>query len=192
MKKWFSMVLSLLLLLGLVGCGVADEAHVSPSGNGVVSAETASASPDTEDLSLQIDADMFTDRDYNTDYDESESVLIQLNGSSATASSDSVQISGSTITITEEATYILSGSLDDGMILVDAPDTAKLQLVLNGVSIHSETSAPLYILEADKVVTVSYTHLDVYKRQPLPSYTLVGSLCCLPFSPLLLVLQYKT
>ena len=152
MKKWFSMVLSLLLILGLVGCGVADEAHVSPSGNGVVSAETASASPDTEDLSLQTDADMFTDRDYNTDYDESESVLIQLNGSSATASSDSVQISGSTITITEEATYILSGSLDDGMILVDAPDTAKLQLVLNGVSIHSETSAPLYILEADKVV----------------------------------------
>ena len=94
---------------------------------------------------------MFTERDYRTEYDESGSVQIQLNGDSATASSDSVQISGTAITITEEATYIISGTLDDGMIIVNAPDTAKLQLVLNGVNMNSETSAALYILEADKV-----------------------------------------
>lgn len=39
----------------------------------------------------------------------------------------------------------------NGIPVVDAPDTAKLQLVLNGVDITSETSAALYILEADKV-----------------------------------------
>lgn len=44
----------------------------------------------------------------------------------------------------------------NGIPVVDAPDTAKLQLVLNGVDITSETSAALYILEADKVfVTVA-------------------------------------
>lgn len=64
---------------------------------------------------------MFTERDYRTEYDESGSVQIQLNGDSATASSDSVQISGTAITITEEATYIISGTLDDGMIIVNAP-----------------------------------------------------------------------
>ena len=37
------------------------------------------------------------------------------------------------------------------MIIVNAPDTAKLQLVLNGVNMNSETSAALYTLEADKV-----------------------------------------
>lgn len=37
------------------------------------------------------------------------------------------------------------------MIIVDAPDTAKLQLVFDGADINSETSAPLYIPEADKV-----------------------------------------
>ena len=94
---------------------------------------------------------MFTERDYKTDYDESGSVLIQLNGSTAAATSDSVRISGTTITITEDAVYRISGTLDDGMIIVNVPDTAKLQLVFDGVSIHSETSAPLYILEADKV-----------------------------------------
>ena len=99
----------------------------------------------------QTDADMFTDRDYETQYDEKESIYIQLNGNSVTASSNSVKISGSTVTITEDATHIISGTLEDGMIIVNAPDTAKLQLVFDGVNITSKTSAPLYILEADKV-----------------------------------------
>lgn len=37
------------------------------------------------------------------------------------------------------------------MIIVNAPDTAKLQLVFDGADITSATSAALYILEADKV-----------------------------------------
>lgn len=36
-------------------------------------------------------------------------------------------------------------------MLVDAPDTAKIQLVLDGVTLHSESYAPIYIREADKV-----------------------------------------
>lgn len=84
-------------------------------------------------------------------YEESESVSITLNGSSADCSSDAVLISGSTVTITEEGTYILSGTLDDGMIIVDTEKTDKTQLVLNEVSIHSETSAAIYILQSDKV-----------------------------------------
>ena len=96
-------------------------------------------------------SDMFTERDNRTDYDESTAVTIKLNGTTATSSSDSVKISGSKITITEEATYVISGELTDGTLIVNAPDTAKLQLVFSGVNIKSGTSAALYILEADKV-----------------------------------------
>lgn len=96
-------------------------------------------------------SDLFSDRDYRTDYDVNKSILIQLSGDSASASSNSVKISGSTVTITEEATYIVSGTLTDGMLVVNAPESAKLQIVLNGAAIHSKTSAALYILEADKV-----------------------------------------
>lgn len=143
MKKWISISLALFFLLSaLAGC---------ESTGTTTQDDAASGSSETSSLT-QADAEMFTDRDYNTEYDESSSIRIQLNGSSATASSDSVRISGTTVTITEEATYILSGTLDDGMVIVDAPDTAKLQLVLDGVNINSQTSAPLYILEADKVV----------------------------------------
>lgn len=94
---------------------------------------------------------MFTDRDTRATYDEESAVRIELNGSSISASSDSVQINGTTAILTEEATYIVSGTLDDGMLVVDADEAAKLQIVLDNASITSSASAALYVLEADKV-----------------------------------------
>ncbi len=166
MKRTLSIILILSLLTCLLtGCGeTSNHSETGISGenekyNEIIqngdnggNTETPSTNADPADVDFsQADGDMFTDRDVRTEYDESDSVLIQLNGTSAAASSNSVKISGTTVTITEEATYIISGTLDDGMIIVNAPDTAKLQIVLNGVDITSKTSAPLYILEADKV-----------------------------------------
>lgn len=144
MKRYLSTVAVLTLLCSLlVGC------NEPATGNGTDT--TATTAPPVNVDFAQTAADAFTERDLRTEYNTDDSILIQLNGTSATASSDSVNISGSTVTITENATYILSGTLDNGSIVVDAPDTAKLQLVFNGVNVHSETSAALYILEADKV-----------------------------------------
>ena len=95
--------------------------------------------------------DIFSDRDYDTGYDESESAVIALNGDSAVCGSDAVRISGGTVTITDEGTYILSGALDDGMVIVDAEKTDKTHLVLDGAAVHSGTSAAIYIRRADKV-----------------------------------------
>ena len=153
MKKYFSWILTLALLISLLaGCGEnssgGNDGTTVPSGDAAVAGTTA---PPAEVDFSQTDDDMFTDRDKRDSYEENGSVLLQFNGDSVTSSSDSVQISGTTVTITEEATYILSGTLNDGMVIVNADKSAKLQLVLNGVSINSETSAPLYILAADKV-----------------------------------------
>ena len=149
MRKIISVLLILTLLLA--GCGNNSKPNGSESGGGTTDngGKNSNAAPVDVDFS-QTDGDMFTDRDSKSEYDASKAVTIQLNGTSATASSDCVQINGSTVIIKEEATYVISGSLN-GMLIVDAPDTAKLQLVLNGVYITSETSAALYIPEADKV-----------------------------------------
>ena len=147
MKKILSVLLILTLMLSvLAGCG--NDKNDTPSEN--QDGTSSDAAPVEVDFS-KTDADMFTERDNKTDYDESKAVTIKLNGTTATASSNSVKISGSKITITEEATYIVSGELTDGMLIVDAPDTAKLQIVLSGANITSKTSAALYVLEADKV-----------------------------------------
>lgn len=94
-------------------------------------------------------SDLFTDRDFRTEYEDG--IAITLSGSSAACDDKSVEISGSTITIKDEGTYVLSGKLDDGMVIVDTDKNTKVQLVLNGADISSETSAPIYILQADKV-----------------------------------------
>ena len=94
--------------------------------------------------------DMFTDRDLRGDYDESESIAITLTGSSAFSSASGVTVSDNTVTITQEGVYILSGSLE-GMIIVDAYDSAKVQLVLKGAQINNGSNAAIYAKEADKL-----------------------------------------
>lgn len=94
---------------------------------------------------------MFTDRDMEIGYDEETAVTIELTGDSATANSDGVQISGSTVTIEDEGTYIVTGTLDNGMIIVDADDSDMLQIVLSGADVTNQSSAALYIKNADKV-----------------------------------------
>lgn len=157
MKKYISIFLALFMILSvLAGCGT-DKGNTGDNGglnNGgaTVSGDDSTINDNPVDVDFsQTDSDMFTERDGKTEYDDSKAVTIQLNGTTATASSDSVKISGSTVQITEEATYVISGELTDGMIVVNVKDTAKLQLVFNGVDITSKTSAALYILDADKV-----------------------------------------
>ena len=166
MRKRISIFLVFTLILGmLTGCG-SDPAGNTDGKNGPTESNTATAgsdnkqnNPDSTDTNAdpvdvdfsKTDADMFTARDSKTQYDPDKAVTITLNGTTASASASSVKISGSTVQITEEATYVISGTLSDGMLIVNAPDTAKLQLVFNGVDITSSTSAALYILEADKV-----------------------------------------
>ena len=65
------------------------------------------------------------------------------------AASSSVSISGNIITISEEGTYVLSGALSEGQIVVDA-DSAKVQLVLDNADITCASSAAIYVKNADK------------------------------------------
>lgn len=81
--------------------------------------------------------EMFTERDSAPSYDEEKCRVVILNGE--------------TVTLTEEGVYIIRGSLTEGMVIVDAADTAKVQLVLDGVTISNSRGAAIYVKEADKV-----------------------------------------
>ena len=93
----------------------------------------------------------FSDRDLFGEYEESGAVTISLNGTGAEASSDTVKISGGTVTITAAGTYILSGTLKNGSVVVNVDKEDKVQMVLDGVTIHSDSFAAVYVVQADKV-----------------------------------------
>ena len=145
MKKTAILSLLLTVILSLSACN---------SVGGIVTESESETSETSQIQSVESSSDsseMFTDRDVEIGYDEETSARITLSGNSASSDSDAVQISGSTVTIKEEGTYILSGTLNDGMIVVGAEDTDKIQLVLDNVEITNSTSAAIYVLEAAKV-----------------------------------------
>lgn len=149
MKKKIYSPLALAVLLTFSACGGTQTAEVVASSAPTASTDTTEA--ETTAAAADDPSEMFTDRDLEIGYDEETSVRITLSGDSAASDSDAVQISGSTITLTEEGTYILSGVLNNGMVVVDAEDTDKVQIVLDGAEITNATSAAIYSLEADKV-----------------------------------------
>lgn len=120
----------------LVATGQGQEAGAS-LGGAAASAGTSTAGRAAAPETI-VDAEaMFTDRDRSGEYDEAECVRIELGGSD--------------LTLTEEGVYLLSGSLEDAMIIVDADETAKVQLVLDNVEISNSSGAAIYVRQADKV-----------------------------------------
>ena len=140
----------MVLGVGAAACGIVSGASTTVSEDNTVSTDTTSTGDVTKVSDLDT-GNMFTDRDIDTGYDESQSATITLNGDSAEGSGNGFSIDGTTITITEEGTYIFKGDLSDGQIVVEAADTAKIQIVLNGVNITNDDSACIWVKSADKV-----------------------------------------
>lgn len=111
---------------------------------------------DTEEIEVQSitgtfsSTDMFTERDLAGTYEESGAVYVTLSDDDITGETDGVVINGQTVTITAEGTYIFSGTLSEGQIVVDA-DNAKVQIVFDNVDITCASSAAVYVKSAEKV-----------------------------------------
>lgn len=155
MRKYLPFFICFLFLLSgcsqPVGQTEPSENVTEPEENTVGSGEAVSiADPD----------ELFTDRDYEVSFDVSDCVYISLSGTTADCGSSDVKIDGAVITIQKGGTYVLSGTLSDGMIIVDTAKEEKVHLVLEGVSIHSDNGAPIYIRQSDKVFITSASNTE--------------------------------
>ena len=156
-------ILALALVLMLAGCGdtantdkdtaqssvIADhgtsETSVSspePSEKAGVENSTGTAAESTAETTATGESDLFTSRDLSQTADLSEATSIAVSDSE-------------TVTITEAGVYILTGSADDAMVVIDAGDEDKVQLVLDGVSITNAHQPCILVENADKVFITS-------------------------------------
>lgn len=114
---------------------------------------TKEEAKETSPASFTMNAE-FSERDLDFSYDEETAVKIALEKDVAQASGDgveeSVQISGGDIKIVKEGTYIVRGTLEEGTIIVDAPDQ-KVQVVLDNAEISNDDFSCFYVENADKV-----------------------------------------
>ena len=115
---------------------------------------STNTSPTGESVSSEIDLLETHEAEGDYTWDDSKVVEVALADGASSASSQSVKISGNQVTITAGGTYRLTGKLSDGQVFVESADDTVVQLILNGVEIHSNTSAPIYIKTAEKTIVI--------------------------------------
>lgn len=138
-------------LLALGGCSAvggeaATESSAAENSSGESAADASSTAVDVSAMDLE-----FTDRDLDASYDAASATSIALSDAASTVTGAGASVDGSTVTISQAGVYVLSGALSDGRIVVEATDQDKVQLVLDGVSVHSGDGPAVYVKQADKV-----------------------------------------
>ncbi len=130
-------------------------AEETSTASALLTAEESSTAPSTQQtaetaltpVSVEYDSD-----DLEPSVSGPDASYIELAGDTITFEGEGTMVSGSLVTITSAGTYRISGTLDDGQIIVDTQDEETVYLVLDGVDITSSTSAPIYVSNAEKTV----------------------------------------
>lgn len=175
MKKYKFLAAAAVILLvtgSAAGCGNQI------TGSSTVAAE--STAEKSADSTVKIEALSFTPgkSDTKTDWDDT-AVIIELKDRTAVVTGTGADVSDGTVKITAAGTYVVSGTLTDGEIVVEVPDTDKVQLILNGAEITNKTGSPLYALSGDKLTvtlaegtqntltdSASFEYADAEKEEP--------------------------
>ena len=117
-KKWNLILTSLTALTLLAAC---RQSTTKSSTTAAADTTAITTSTKTNQTSY------FTEKDYDTSYDESTTSKIEL--------------SGSTVTITKSGTYVISGQSDGVQIKVEADKSADVHLVLKGATMTNTNAA---------------------------------------------------
>ncbi|MFV0287244.1 MAG: carbohydrate-binding domain-containing protein [Demequina sp.] len=145
----------------LTGCSVTDgdaDATGTVSDQTTESSDTATDATTTEDTQIDVTAiteatsiDDLGIEEVDLAYDTADATTITLADGASSVDGAGASVDGDTVTITESGTYVLSGSLSAGQVVVDG-DKADVTLVLDGVDITAADVAGINVVDADWVV----------------------------------------
>ncbi len=155
MKK-YTLIAFLIALLLLSSCTGADTETQTDTLDDETAAEPIPVVDYTSgDTGFDLE-ECFTESDISGVWNEDEAESIVLEGTDVSESSTGVRTNEKAIVITRPGTYVFSGILYDGYILVSAKEEDAVQIVLDGVDITSSDFAAIYARSASKVfVTLS-------------------------------------
>ncbi|SHJ25600.1 carbohydrate-binding domain-containing protein [Parasporobacterium paucivorans] len=150
LKKAGVILCGMILGFSLVACAKSQESTTTTTASSTESSSTAESITTSNGNSILDVSGLLSERDLEQSPDLTNAQDIEL-------------FSGEDVTITEEGIYVISGTVEDVTIIVEAAAEAKVQLVLNGVSITNQDSPAIYVKEADKVfvtTTDSENHME--------------------------------
>ncbi len=149
-------VLALILALGSTACGkkrgTEDQVDTGDTAASISTSEAPGSPNETVSAETALTLETATDptegvyeNDQATVITLADSVKIQGNGAS---------VGGTTVTISKAGTYLITGSLIDGQIVVDTQDAGKVVLVLNGASMACASGPAILVRSAPKKVVI--------------------------------------
>ena len=131
-KKWTLILTSVTALTLMTACGQSTTKSSTTAAADTTAITTSAKNSQSS---------YFTEKDYDTSYDESTASKIELSGSSANVSGDGVTVSGSTVTISKAGTYVISGQSDGVQIKIAADKSDDVKLVLKGATMTNTDAA---------------------------------------------------
>lgn len=154
MKYKKVVVLLAVATLGIAGCGKGNN---DTAGTKSTSTETVTLSSSGHATVSTVDLmeGKYSEEKLDASWDEKSAVKITLNGDSVTADDKNVEVDGSKVTITGAGTYVLSGTLSNGQIVVDSDDKDSVRLVLNGAEITCSNSSAIWVKDGDTIITLA-------------------------------------
>ncbi len=145
--------LTLLSALLAAGCSSTSAGTLSSGAAASAGSNPASASAASVQVAGKgaIDSVKYDEDDMRTEWSADSATAIALNGSTATVTGSGAEASEGVVTISAAGDYVLSGKLEDGRIVVNAPDKV-VHLVLNGADVTSKSGTAIHLIEAGKVI----------------------------------------
>ena len=140
-KKWTLILTSLTALTLMTACGQSTTKSSTTAAADTTAITTSAKNSQSS---------YFTEKDYDTSYDESTASKIELSGSSAKVSGDGVTVSDSMVTISKEGTYVISGQSDGVQIKIAADKSDDVKLVLKGMTM-TNTDAAISAISAGHI-----------------------------------------
>ena len=155
LKKSLVIIISALIISSFAACtgNAGQSSSSSSSASSVTSGSSVSADSSSSGNSSSSGSEEVTFSGYEKGIIDTTNLFTKrdLTQTADTSSAKTLEVSdGQTLKITEEGVYVIKGTAKNCTIRVEADDTAKVQLVLDGVSITNDSTPAIYVVSADK------------------------------------------
>ena len=102
-------------------------------------------------MSAEVSDGMFTAKDLDADWDVSSATRIMLSDQGTTIDGNGAYVYDGNVCIAYAGSYVLTGELTEGSIVIDAEKSDDIWISLEDVTLHCEDDAAFRVEQADKV-----------------------------------------
>lgn len=130
----------------------SDSTSVSDNDSSSAQVENLATSSSSATETLDNYYGTYEEEDLDASYDEDSATKITL-GATSEVTGDGATVADQVVTITAAGTYVVSGTLTDGQLVVNVGKEDKVHLILDGVDITNTSGPAIDIEQGEKIIT---------------------------------------